>query len=111
MSKRVKKRNALVHFMLITDATKPEMPQHLQPSIYDVTERGFNPRFKYGLRQIEAFRRSFGKLVQDLHRFANELWKRAPLPPISQQPATHPPPEPHTPDGPNAAEREGQPKP
>src|SRR5438270_620164 len=38
MSKRVKKRNALVHFMLMGDATKGDIVWHLQPSIYDIIQ-------------------------------------------------------------------------
>jgi hypothetical protein len=52
MSERVKKRNALVHFMLMGDATEGALIWHLQPSIYDVTRSGAQPRLKYGIRHI-----------------------------------------------------------
>lgn len=111
LGKRAKRRNELVHFMLVYEAAEPEnMVPQLQPSIFDVGRGGALPNKKYRLEEIGEFTRLFVSLGQDLHEFATALWQPDTWRSISQQSANHPLPVPRTQDGQTPAKRKRPPR-
>jgi hypothetical protein len=96
-AKRAKRRNNLVHFMLLHDATRADgsITMRLQPSIFDARAAQNKHKRTYEMKHIEAIRSSFGLLSQDLHCFARALPAPASWQPISPQSGDRQTPEPH----------------
>ncbi len=85
MNKRSKKRNELVHFMILwQDGEEGEETPIalLRPSIFDINA---DPNRAYDVKQIGEIRASFGVLAHDLGQFAGRL-RIAPAPSPDKSP-------------------------
>ena len=82
MTRRVKRRNELVHFILLHDARDPKRGpvSKLQPSIFDVNARSKGPK-EYTCKDIIEISLSFGQLAKDLWDFRETVWGKPPYTP------------------------------